>query len=261
MAVRIAKNNTDSDITLTDLGAKIIPASGQIDLAEEFTLEQLSISEDLTEQIGNGNLTINDGSKDLEIADGIDIIRRIISRNPKSEDGKDIVRAESRPLGCTTVFVGQADTDIAIGAGEILAWDFSNEDNEITMPSGSNERRKRLEFKFIDDVYVKEGTTYFFNKLKGSYLDFYVACPAGQYYYDNDGNPHLATEDTIVSHYVIHCMMQGSCPMGDELNTESCSSKIPNNYKFWIDITVPDNDNISNGHINLEMYRERTVIL
>lgn len=259
MAQRILKNNTESNIVLDDLAGKTIPGSGQVDLAESFTLQQLAISDDLTEQIGNGNLTVNDGSEDFSISDGIDLIRRIIKPNPKSDDGKDIVRAESRPLNTTTIFVGKAD-NTGIGDGKELKWDFSNADDDISTPP-SNCKQKRLEFKFLDDIYVKEGTIYFHNTKKGSYIDLYVVCPNGQYYYDNNGDLQQATEDTIVSHYVIHSFIQGDCPMGDELNTESCSSKIPSNYKFWLDITVPDTDSSSNGYVNLELYRERTVIL
>ena len=178
---------------------------------------------------------------------------------PKSDDGKTIVRAESRPLGTTTVFTGQADSDNNIGDGKILAWDFSNNNDLVDAPNGY--KRKRIEFKFIDSVWIKEGTIYYHNVLKNSYVDFYVVCPAGQYYYDNNNNLKQATSDTIISHYVIHHPIQDNVPMGDELNTESCSSEIPSTYKFWIDVTVPDSDNQSNGHIELEIFRKRTVIL
>jgi len=180
-------------------------------------------------------------------------------QNPRSVDGKTIVRAESRPLDCTTVFTCIGDSDNNIGDGKELSWDFSNTEDEVPAPAGY--RRKRLEFKFLDPVHIKEGAVYFYGAQKGSYVDFYIVCPAGNYYYDNNGNPQYATEDTIISHYVIHHMICGDCPMGDELNTESCSTEIPNTYKFWIDITVPDTDNSSYGHVSLELYRRRTVIL
>lgn len=180
---------------------------------------------------------------------------------PRSEDSKEIVRAESRPLDCTTVFTSRGDSDTEIGEGKILSWDFSNDDDIVEMPSGSGMKRKRIEFKFLDDIYLKDGAVYFFNTKKGSYGDVYVVCPAGQYYLKNDGTPAIATEDTIVAYYMVHMMIQGDCPMGDEFNTEACSEKLPKNYKFRIDITVPEDDNNSNGYINLEIFRKRTVIL
>ena len=180
---------------------------------------------------------------------------------PKSKDNKTYVRAESRPLDTTTVFIGQADSDTNIGDGKELFWDFSNDDDIVTDGVPTGYKRKRMEFKFLDPVYVKEGCIYFFNKLKGSYIDFMIVCPAGQYYYDNDGNPQLATEDTIISWYVRHLFMQSDCPMGDELNTEACSSQIPPNYKFWIEITVPEDDNASNGYVEIKLYRKRTIVL
>lgn len=49
--------------------------------------------------------------------------------------------------------------------------------------------------------------------------------------------------------------------MGDELNSETTSSAIPPNYKFWLEVTVPESDNLSNGWVEIELYRKRTVIL
>ena len=173
-------------------------------------------------------------------------------------EGKIYVRSESRPVDATTYFTTCGDNG-NIGNGKRFAWDFSNTDDDITAPSGY--KRKRIEFHFIDTFYMKEGTVYYFNKLKGSYFDQYVICPAGYYYYKNDGTPGYAAVDTIVSHYVIKHPMQGDVPMGDELNSETCSSGIPSYYKFWIEVTVPDTDITSNGVIEVEAYRDRTVIL
>jgi hypothetical protein len=177
---------------------------------------------------------------------------------PHSEDRKTIVRSESRPLGHTTVFTCIGD-DTDIGNGTPLQWDFSNSDDEVTAPEGY--KRKRVEFKFLDAIHIKEGTIYFFDMKKGSYIDLYVVCPTGQYYLDNNGVPQQATEDTPVTHYVNHHFLFGDCPMGDELNTESCSAEIPNTYKFWIEVTVPDTDSTSHGSVSAEIYRSRTVIL
>ena len=180
---------------------------------------------------------------------------------PKSDDKKQIVRAESRPINHTTCFTGAGDSDTEIGGGKQLIWNFSNNDDELDMGDGSTIRRKRLEFSFKDPIYVKEGTVYYHGISYGSYLDMMVVCPKGQYYYDNDNNVHLAAEDTIISHYVIKHPIYGNVYLGDELNTEGCSSQIPVNYKFWIDITVPSEDVSSHGAISLEIYRKRTVIL
>jgi len=181
------------------------------------------------------------------------------SFNPKDEDGKDIVRAESRPLGWITYFTCAGDSETNIGDGKVLAWDFANTDDEIDAPP--NFRRKRIVFGFLDDVRIKDGAIYFFGAQKGSYGDLYVVCPAGATYLNNDGSPAVATEDTIVNHYVNHHLFQGDCPMGDELNTESCSPVIPSSYRFWLEITVPNTDASSNGYVSLELYRKRTVIL
>ena len=183
------------------------------------------------------------------------------SKNPLSDDNKEMIRTESRPIGTTTWFTGAGDVAGDIGGGKELAWDFSNDDDIIAMPSGESGKRKRLEFSFIDYIHVKDGKIYFHNAIKDSYIEFHVVCPDGQYYYDNNNNLQQADGDTIISTYVNKQRFQGTCPMGDELVAEVCSGQIPSYYKFWIDVTVPSSDNSSNGYVRLEVYRTRTVIL
>ena len=180
---------------------------------------------------------------------------------PYSEDGKEVVRAESRPMDYTTVFTCRGDSLSDIGKGKKIFWNFENSDDELEIESGLGIRKKRIEFKFNNYVNIKEGAIYFHNTIKGSFVDMYVVCPAGNYYLDNTGTPVLAEEDTIIKHYVNNHFIQGDCPMGDELNTESCSTSVPPNYKFWTEITVPQEDNLSNGYISLEIYRKFTITL
>jgi len=95
MAQRIVKNQTDTDITIDDLGAKLIPAYGEIDLGASFQLAQLSNSGDLiialTKNIQSNGfsnyLILNDGSQDLEATDAVDLIRNIYQRTNLTADG------------------------------------------------------------------------------------------------------------------------------------------------------------------------------
>ena len=59
-------------------------------------------------------------------------------------------------------------------------------------------------------------------------------------------------------------MIEGSAPMGDELNTESAAERpVYPFHSMEAEITVPDVTNISelHGHWTLEIYRPKTVIL
>lgn len=179
-----------------------------------------------------------------------------------TQKGKMNVLSSSRPLGTETSFTTCGDDLVtpAIGEGDRLEWDFSNNTNDITAPSGF--KRKRIEVGFLDPIYLKEGTIYFHNKLKGSYGEVSIVCPTGGYYYDNAGNLTQATQDTIVHRYVNRHPMQGTVPMGDELNTEETQENpLPVGYKLRVEITVPDTDSTSNGVVEFESYRARTVIL
>lgn len=185
--------------------------------------------------------------------------KSLIERN---DEGREVVMTTSRPKEATTFFTSSGDKTSepqAIGDGVNLFYDFSNNDNDITPPSGY--KRKRIEIEFIDPTWIKEGTAYFHNAKKGSYVDLFIVCPSGEYYVQNDGTPVQATEDTVIEHFCNKLFMQGDCPMGDELNTESCSKEIPAGFKYRMEITVPDTDTNSNGYFNLELYRTRTAIL
>jgi len=180
--------------------------------------------------------------------------------NPTTDDGKIFIRAESRPLNTNVYFTGIGDSESNIGDGKEFSWDFTNQDDEIEAPEGY--RRKRIEFKFLDNVWIKEGTLYFYDMPKGSYGDMYIVAPIGTPYYDNNGEVQVALEDTIIQHYVMHHRMEGTVAMGDELNTECCSDEIPNFYKFWIEVTIPDTENSeAHGNFDIELYRTRNIIL
>lgn len=60
----IIKNNELTDYVLEDLGISI-PASGQVNLSDQFTFEQISESYDLKQAISDGDLIVNDGTSDI----------------------------------------------------------------------------------------------------------------------------------------------------------------------------------------------------
>lgn len=202
----------------------------------------------------------------------------------RAKDGRLLVRADSRPKDATTNFTMAGDSLTNIGDGEIMCWDFSNTINNTTddslttgIPSGF--KRKRIVVGFSDDIWVKEGTLYWENADKGSFLDMYVICKDGGYYIDPNGTipasalgkdgddmyTQASGSDVVVNHYVNHHLFFGSCNFGDEMNTEGAMEdalpKQQNGYQIWIEITVPDVEIDCSGHIELELYRKRTVLL
>lgn len=239
----------------------------------------------LTEEIENSSITIvldyiNTSSDDCNIwfkanLPGGDIATLsgiVASHNgefldeiepPTMADGRPIVRAESRPINYQTMFTMSGD-DTDMGNGQEMYWDFSNDDDLVTtsglVPDGY--KMKDIVINFCDNIYVKEGTIYFHDALKKSYLEFCIICPSGNYYYDRNGNPQLATEEVMVMKYLSKHFFAGDCPMGDELNTESCNENpIPPNYEFHIHVYVPEADNSSFGYGELELYRVRSCLL
>lgn len=70
----IAKNNTGSAVSVEDLGIEI-PGSGQRILSDTFSESEICESQDLKTLVGDSTFTINDGSNDLSVADGLEHIR------------------------------------------------------------------------------------------------------------------------------------------------------------------------------------------
>lgn len=181
---------------------------------------------------------------------------------PRNSEGKVLTIAVSRPQRWQTSFSTCGDDLVTpeIGGGTPMFWDFSNTDNDVAAPTGY--KRKRIELMYLDPIYIKEGTIYFHNAKKGSYFDMYIVAKAGSYYLDNNKVPQYAATDTPFAKYICKHFFAGDCAMGDELNTESATEDaFPTFYAIWVEVTVPDTDTDSYGYGELELYRERTMII
>ena len=206
----------------------------------------------------SGDITLLDG-----VCDAHDGTALPVTDAPTLSDGRPIVSSNSRPVGYYTMFTMRGDTASGIGDGQEIFWDFSNDDD--LMASGvapEGYKGKQIQLSFLDPVYIKEGTIYFHNADKKSYIDFDIICPDGQYYSERDGTPAQADGDTVVVKYVNSHFFGGDCPMGDELNTESANeTPIPTNYILCICVFVPEADTDCWGYGELEVYRSRTILL
>lgn len=162
----------------------------------------------------------------------------------KDSEGKIFVRAESRQTDKTTYFTCIGD-NTGIGDGKVIEWDFSNSNDDVESPP-SGYKQKKIVFKFSDPIQLKDGSVYWLNAIKGSYLDVYIYHP---------------TYEQYIQHYVIGHRMLGDCSVGDELNTEAASEEIPAGLEFHLFVTVPDTTGYTNfhGHVSVEANRETTV--
>ncbi len=215
---------------------------------------------ELTDSVTSEEQTIIDGI----VSSSIDVPLPE-SEAPTDDESRPFVRAESKPTYMTTYFTTRGDTESEIGGGTELSFNFNNEDDELeNAPSGF--RQKMIVCSFIDTVRLKEGAIYWENMPFGSYIDLCLGVPNGGYYLTNTGELRQNTtgESLRVARFVKSSPMMGSCPMGDELNTETASFDIPPGTLFGFTVTVPSSVGFSDnchGAVQLELYRERTVIL
>jgi len=195
---------------------------------------------------------------------------------PTMEDGRPLVRADTRPLNTSTYFSGSGDDSTSIGGGVSLLWDFSNDDNDYTgddIPSGF--KAKELLLTFRCPVYLKDGSIYFFNAPWGQYMRMDVVVPNGSFY-PNPAGPYpaaalglsgtemyaQASGNVIYQNYVMNHRTYGDCPMGDELNAEGAAVEaLPIGWYLRGLIVTPNSDNVSKGYASMEMYRCHTAIL
>lgn len=70
---KILKNTTGSIVFIADVGQSV-PASGQLTI-DTSDYDKYAGSSDTVVYIGNGTLVVNDGSFDLNISDGVDLIK------------------------------------------------------------------------------------------------------------------------------------------------------------------------------------------
>lgn len=200
------------------------------------------------------------------------------SMRPTNYEGKLNTVSSSRPMGTKTTFASRADS-AAIGEGVVMAWDFADTDNDVTADPGR--KKKQIDLTFKENVWIKEGCVYFHNMPKGTFCHMSVWCPAGGYVILPDGTPVQVPVDTMVSKYVIHHFIQGSCPMGDELNTEEAQENpIPPGYFVRLEVDGPEHYkkwdeeaqqfvqdgggdklylNFGNGYVSFELYRKETI--
>ncbi len=119
----IAKNNTVSDIMLTELGI-VLPGSDQLNLTDQFELNDIIECDTLEDNISNGNITINDGTDDLSMANSL-----------KHVDYETEYEDEQNP-GHT--LASHSDmTSAGIQDGDTLSWSSASGTWVPVEPSGS----------------------------------------------------------------------------------------------------------------------------
>lgn len=262
----LAKNITSNDIVLDDLMGITIAANSSLELTENASLLELAQCNSLLSLIATNQLVINDSLRDLSATDAIRYISLTDRVATTAVDGREIVKSSSIPFNTQTCFTMVGDSSVGIGDGNKMEWNASS-DNWITdssspyiiypLPDGF--KRSIMRLRFNDPVYIKEGALFYWGVQKGTYVDFIVVCPQGQYYYNRNKEVNLATSHIPISHYAMHHFIYDTCPCGIYVNAETCQDiATPINYETWFCITVPQTDTSSFGFARFTLYRKRT---
>lgn len=194
----------------------------------------------------------------------------------RMEDGRLIVRADTRPLNTETYFTCRGD-DVGIGDGTPLRWDFSDSTSDMyygpEVPSGY--KCKKIDLTFNCPLYPKDGAVYFFDASWGCYVTMDIVVPAGNYYPNDAGSIPAsalglsgtqmyayASSEVIYQRYVNNHFIHGDCPLGDELNAEGAAiNAIPIGWILRGYVFAPESDDLCRGYASFETYRCHTVLL
>jgi hypothetical protein len=185
---------------------------------------------------------------------------------PVDSENKPYVRAEARPLNCTTIFTGSGDKfedsngPAEIGGGTRITWDSSIPGDFTPVGAPVGTMQKTIDLLFLDTVYLRAGIV-FSNCEYEDYLDLYVMAPNGYPYIKNDGTPaqNLTGSPIAIEHSVVKFPLHVAGHM--TLDSGTASGGIPSGYIVRAVITIPDDDVDCKGSAILMMYRPRTVVL
>jgi hypothetical protein len=274
----IAKNqDTENNLSIYISEGKIleIPAGGEIDLLDSCTRAEISQS-DVPFHIEEENIILNNGSTDLTKLKALRIaFDAVAEEGPKMADGRPLVRADTRPLDTETYFTMAGDTASGIGDGAPMMWNMDEDDDWFD--TGDGYKKKIFKLTFNHEIYLKDGSIYFFNAPWGAHVEFYITVPAGGYYPNEygpipasalgqpgDGMWAYAATDILYQCYVNKHYMHGDCPMGDELNAEGAAiNGLPVGWYLMGHIHAPATASGTGfkGYASIECYREKTIVL
>jgi len=167
--MRLLKNKTANDCNVTcGSSTVVVPANGQADLSEHFTVEQLASSVSLIELIGQGvsKYQLNDGVNDLSVSDAIDLVRNYAQHFPRAADGKPFFLPSIFPYELLMNFAGKPDSGGQRYAGSL----FGLEKNGVGDAS--------VDFSFQDGVFLTGGIVSWRDGGFGSYVSLEQLAPA-----------------------------------------------------------------------------------
>lgn len=124
---KILKNNTGSDVPIVDVGNIVVPASGQLVIALEDYLK-FRESTDTVSKLLDGTLTFNDGTKDWDNNNAINILRDYHQIFHETSDRRQLIAPNRIPSGYSLYVAGECDdmTSGAYGGGDPMLFDSTN---------------------------------------------------------------------------------------------------------------------------------------
>ena len=173
--IRNLVNISGELLVLDDFKGKVVAIEESFD-GLAFGEPALRDSESIAKAILEGKLIVNDGTVEYEGLSAIALIMGVATQF--TVDGKPITTSSDRPKDTYRCFTGRGDNSQR-GQGQDLLFDVA--------PGSS----VAIDVKFLDNVFIKDGTILYQNAVLGTYLDIEViAAP-------NIPFPHPTNQGTL----------------------------------------------------------------
>lgn len=242
---KILRNTTLNSIVIADLHGLTIDPNATYDITN---LDPVSVatSVDLINELTNGSIKYNDGSKDIASGEAINILRGIVTPLLTDKDGRQYVVSSTRPLSSVMYWTDRGDTLLApkvgaIGNGAELLFDVA--------PGATS----ACDLRFTEDINFFGGKVIYMNAQLGSSISSRLIAPAGMPYLakSSDGNfdkvggnwiPNssntgaywISNTETVLHKFINNMPLLGS---GQDTAIAPEPQSIPSGYTIRISIT------------------------
>jgi hypothetical protein len=262
--IRNLTNISQAQLVLTDFNGLTIEAGETVD-GLMFGEMALKNSLDVINAIVDGNLKVNDGTKDYTGQRAVDLVKGF-SPDQLTRDGKRIVTTSDRPQDHYRYFTTCGDDwDLQTrGDGQCLQY--------TVLPSSD----QTLEVRFIDDTYLKDGSMIYYDAEMGSWLRVDLFVPAnmpfpaknanGNFDYvdgawvpnaTNTGKYFILPQETLVHRFINKMAMFGMGRQRENIETTE-PNFIPKGWIVRLSIHNASSTETIRATVTLGMYRKIT---
>lgn len=176
--IRNIINVSEVPVTIPDFNGITIGVGETID-GLQFGVQKLNESNDVIRELLSGKLNLNDGTNIYQSGHAINLLKSNVDQ--LTRDGKRIITSSDRPKDHYRHYTS---------AGDNLSTGKRGEGQELMfiVPPGETQV---IDAKFLEGIYIKDGSAYFQDAALGSHISVHIVAPIGVPYPAIFGNGNI----------------------------------------------------------------------